>query len=210
MPGTLRKKQKTKEPPGAARLFGRSKISMKFSMKNDKKDLQQVWTYLIFGTLLGTVAPFCIFFFQELSKWFFDGRAPKQASDLFTTGLVVAALCFLPAVIFSLIPGLASYFLRRKSWLIMILLSPVLGAAWAILTGFFGGVIFVIIGGIIGAAYALPFGLLCLPLFASVYEPLSRRAALKFWQIALLCVGMIALTVPLATLLLMLLFELKR
>ena len=137
----------------------------------------------LFGLMLGMFPPAAIFI-----KMFDYGLVGYKSSVLlFIICLVMNFSC--AGVGYAMGGALASSVekLERRSWTRMLLMLPLIGAAWGAVTGGAGGLIFLGIGALFGSIFAMPIGALAFILFASLHRVLSRGGmidARHYWPLA--------------------------
>lgn len=139
--------------------------------------------FALLGLLLGLFPPAAIFI-----KMFGYGA----------TGYQTNAILFFICLLMNLTCAAAGYGMgkalsraveqaERRRWSVMMMLLPLIGAAWGAVTGFAGGLVFVGIGAIFGAVFAIPIGALSFALFAPLHRALARGGmidARHFWPLA--------------------------
>lgn len=135
--------------------------------------------YAMFGMLLGSLPPAAIF--ARLLGYGADGSMQMIASDA-----VLFTLCLLINVISCAMGYLLGYAFsdalmgkERGSWTKMLLIVPLIGSLWGILTGSFSGLFYFGYGGIIGALLMLPIGMAGFLLFALFHRLLERGGMIE-------------------------------
>ena len=148
-------------------------------MQNEKT-LEPLVAYGVFGWLLGTLTPgLCAALILA------DNSSQNGGTDRGTSVvlLIVVALCSLVGLAAGAGVGWVMKVLRsRASLLVSILLAPLLGLLWGVVTGGAGGLPIMIVGALFGAAIAGAVGFFAFAVFAAVYETLARRTSLSYWQ----------------------------
>jgi hypothetical protein len=139
--------------------------------------------FALFGLVLGLFPPAAIFI-----KMFGYGAVGYHSSFLLFIGcLLMNFTCAGVGYAMGQALGRAIENVERQSWTAMMILLPLIGAAWGGVTGFAGGLIFIGIGAIFGAIFAIPIGALCFTLFAPFHRILARGGmidARHFWPLA--------------------------
>ena len=111
--------------------------------------------------------------------------------------IVIAALCSALGLYWGGIGGLLMTLLRRKNRILPIALAPFLGVIWAIIVGGIGGFfmmpVFLIGGVFVGWIIGVPIGFIAFALFGIVYESFALRRRVRWWQTALIAVGVLIL-----------------
>jgi hypothetical protein len=137
-----------------------------------------------FGLLLGTLPPAAIFL-----KLFGYGIPGLFEDVLFPLLLCLGmnVVCALVGRWMGLVLARPMEKLERGSWIKMLLLSPFIGFAWALLTGAAGGAVALLFGAVYGAIFAIPVGLLAFTFFPPLHRLLARGGmidARHFWPLA--------------------------
>lgn len=139
--------------------------------------------FALFGLMLGLLPPAAIFIkiFGYGLGWY------PRGTLLFIVCLLMNFTC---AGVGYVVGGALSRWIERvekDSWTVMMILLPLIGAGWGIVTGAAGGIIFVGIGAVFGAIFAIPVGALAFTLFAPLHRTLARGGmidARHFWPLA--------------------------
>jgi hypothetical protein len=144
--------------------------------------------YAWFGTFLGLFPPFAIF--AGLVAGGMSGRSNIGGGDAAFWVLLLMTMnvvcCFVGRK-FGRVMGRAVGDPRGRGWLAHIVLSPVIGAAWAVVTGGSGGAVGFGIGAIFGIFCAMPVALACFPVFAVLHRIQSHGGMIEerdLWPIA--------------------------
>lgn len=139
--------------------------------------------FALFGLMVGLLPPAAIFI-----KMFGYGVAGYNAGALmFIMCLLMNFACASAGYGMGLALSHPLRSLERGTWTRMMIMLPLLGAAWGAVTGFAGGLIFMGIGAIFGAVFAIPVGALCFTLFTTLHRMLARGGmidARHFWPLA--------------------------
>lgn len=139
--------------------------------------------FALLGLMLGLFPPAAIFI-----KIFGYGLGVNNSSALlFIACLLMNFTCAGVGYVMGGALSRAIENLERNTWTVMLILLPMLGAAWGAATGFAGGIIFLGIGAIFGAIFAIPVGALAFTLFAPLHRSLARGGmidARHFWPLA--------------------------
>jgi hypothetical protein len=165
-------------------------------MQMMQKPLDGSKAYGRFGLLLGLFPPAAIF--VRLCGYGFGLFSVREDSlPIFLCCLALNIICAFSGCFIA--SRMSSSILRveRRSWIRMALLSPMIGLAWAIITGGIGGILVLGIGALFGAAFAIPVGMLAFPLFIFLHRlvaPAGVIEARHFWPLA---TGVTMLTVAL-------------
>lgn len=139
--------------------------------------------FALFGLMLGLFPPAAIFI-----KLFGYGLSGYNTSALlFIVCLLMNFTC--AGVGYVMGAGLSRSIenLERDSWTTMLVLSPLVGAAWGAVTGGGGGLLFIGIGAIAGCLFAVPIGALSFGTFAPLHRLLARGGmidARHFWPLS--------------------------
>ena len=131
--------------------------------------------YGLTGLLLGALPPAAIF--ARLFGYGLGGGSlainPAEGVIFFLCAIMNVVCCLMGYGMGSVVGRYAPK-LERNSWIRMLLLLPLLGAAWGAVTGLTGGFIFFGIGALFGAAFGIPVGLFGFLMFAVVHRTLER------------------------------------
>jgi hypothetical protein len=148
-----------------------------------RRPLETRRAFALFGLLLGLFPPAAIFM-----KIFGYGLGTYRSSALlFIICLLMNFTCAGVGYAMGSALGPSVERLERRSWTRMLILLPLIGAAWGAVTGAGGGLIFIGFGAIFGALFAIPIGALSFILFASLHRLLMRGGmidARHFWPLA--------------------------
>jgi hypothetical protein len=141
--------------------------------------------YTLFGMLLGLLPPAVIF-----ARMIGYGFTPRPFGD----GALIFILCLAMNVVCCLVGrGMGAALSRaleqmnRRSWSMMMLMLPLIGAAWGAVAGFAGGLMFFGFGALFGLICAIPVGIIAFTLFAPLHRLLARGGmidARHFWPLA--------------------------
>lgn len=132
--------------------------------------------YANFGLILGIFTPAAIF-----TRFFMEAGAFRN-EDVWIFGLLAVV---------NLITAVVGYFsgkligkmvagVEKYSWWAMLLLLPMIGILWGIITGGAGGVIILIFGAIFGAWFGAMVGIIALPLFTVFHRLLKKGESIEF------------------------------
>jgi hypothetical protein len=140
--------------------------------------------YAHFGMLLGALPPAVIF-----ARMFGYGLTPPFAGGalIFILCLIMNVVCCLTGRAMGAALGQSLNSVERWSWSKMLLMLPLIGAAWGSIAGGAGGLIFFGFGAIFGFICAVPVGLVAFTLFAPLHRLLARGGmidARHFWPLA--------------------------
>jgi hypothetical protein len=147
--------------------------------------------YRYFGLLLGALPPAAIMLrilAAEVSR-----RSPLYESDwqlIYATlffGLVINLTCALVGQVRGAKVARRIERAERGTWAKTLLAALLSGVAWAVVTGGFGGAMFVLIGAVFGVVCALPVALVGFPVFTVCHRLLARGGmidARHFWPVA--------------------------
>lgn len=141
----------------------------KFEVGLMKKPLSAEQAFSYFGFLIGSIPPISV-----LTKIVIDSSPYTDNSGVITFGLVV-----------TLITTIVGYFSGKKvgniiskteklSWSKMILLTPLIGLIWGLVTGGAGGFIVFLIGAIFGGIIGGAVGFTILPVFTIFHRLLKK------------------------------------
>lgn len=144
--------------------------------------------YAWFGTFLGLFPPFAIF--ASIIAGGMDSRSNLENSGLFWILLLMAmnAVCCFVGRKFGRVLGRTLGDPRAHGWFWYVVLSLLLGVAWATVTGGAGGAVGFGIGAIFGIACALPVALTTFPVFAVLHRIQSHGGMIEerdLWPMAL-------------------------
>ena len=139
--------------------------------------------YALLGMLLGILPPAAIFI-----KIFGYGLVSAQRGALvFILCLAMNLACAVTGHAIGSIVGQPMHDVERWSWSKMLLVLPLMGAAWGTVAGTAGGLLFFGIGAVFGAFCAIPVGIAAFILFAPFHRLLARGGmidARHFWPLA--------------------------
>lgn len=139
--------------------------------------------FALFGLMLGLFPPAAIFI-----KLFGYGLGAHNSSALlFIVCLLMNFTCAGVGYVLGAALSRSIENLERDTWMTMLVLSPLVGAAWGAVTGGAGGLLFVGIGAIFGCCFAIPVGALSFAVFAPLHRLLVRGGmidARHFWPLA--------------------------
>ena len=141
--------------------------------------------YARFGMLLGLLPPAIIF-----ARMLGYGFTPPFAGDgalIFILCLAMNVVCCLMGRLMGSALSRALERMNRWSWSKMLLMLPLIGAAWGGVTGAVGGLIFFGFGAVFGFVSAIPVGMIAFTLFAPFHRLLARGGmidARHFWPLA--------------------------
>lgn len=144
--------------------------------------------YAWFGTFLGLFPPFAIFV-----RIFGDGKTFEKLSDdkaipWLILLLAMNAICFYIGRRSGRVLGRVFGDPRAHGCFWHVVVSLLLGAAWAAVTGALGGALFFVIGAVFGVFCALPVALATFPVFAVLHRIQSHGGMIEardLWPIAL-------------------------
>ncbi len=155
-----------------------------------RRPLTTEQAYKYFGLLLGTLPPAAILLRTLLVE---AGEPPISESRWNTMlvtlciGLAINCACALVGRLRGAKAGRRIERAERASWLMTIVVLVGAAIEWAVLTGAFGGALFLVIGALFGVACALPVALVGFPLFTVCHRLLARGGmidARHFWPVA--------------------------
>ncbi len=135
--------------------------------------------YALFGMLLGALPPAAIF--GRLLGYGVNGSMRMFAWDaaLFFLCLVINAVSCLMGYLLGSSLNYEAFKSERSSWTRMLLLMPVIGAAWGAVTGATSGILFFGFGAFVGAAFAIPIGMVAFLAFAIFHRLLERGGMIE-------------------------------
>src|SRR2546423_8982232 len=140
--------------------------------------------YALFGMLVGALPPAIIF--ARIFGYGFSPRFSDSPAIFFICLLVNVMCCFIGRVMGAQL-SLTLDRVERLSWSKMLLMLPLIGAAWGGVTGWVGGLFFFIIGAVFGLICAVPVGMLAFTIFTPLHRLLARGGmidARHFWPLA--------------------------
>jgi hypothetical protein len=143
--------------------------------------------YAWFGTFLGLFPPFALF-----ASWAganMRGRSSLGDGALFWAVLLMAmnAVCCFVGRKFGRVLGRSLGDPRSRGWLTHLALSPLIGVAWAVVTGGAGGAVGFGIGALFGIICATPVAVASFPVFAVLQRIQSHGGMIEerdLWPIA--------------------------
>lgn len=143
--------------------------------------------YAWFGTFLGLFPPFAIF--ARMAGGGMDGRSNLGNTGIFWLLLLLGmnAVCCLVGRKFGRVLGRSLGDPRAHVWPWYLLLSLLLGLAWAAVTGGAGGALGFGIGAVFGILCALPVAVTTFPVFAVLHRIQSHGGMIEerdLWPIA--------------------------
>lgn len=141
-------------------------------MMNQPLSVEKAFAY--FGLLLGTFPPMAIFL------RFLTDKGVLRLEDVWIVGVLAIVNLITATVGFfsGKTIGKAIGKIESWSWTRMLLILPLLGSCWGILTGGAGGIIIFLIGAIFGAFFGGLVGAAALPLFAVLHRLLKKGDAI--------------------------------
>ena len=132
--------------------------------------------YGLLGLTLGTFPPAAIFI-----RLFGDSFL-RNNSDSFIFVILLLAMNLVCAVVgygMGRVFGKLNFQLERSSWTKLLLLSPLVGLLWGIITGAAGGLVFFGIGALFGPIFAIPVSMVAFPIFAILHRLLERGGMIE-------------------------------
>lgn len=141
--------------------------------------------FAYFGLMLGIFSPAAIFtrFFMESGN--FRSEDSWILGVLAVVNLITAVTGYLSGkLIAKLVTKAENY-----SWWTMILLLPLIGILWGILSGGAGGIVILIFGAIFGAVFGALVGSIALPLFTIFHRILKKGELIEFKHFLPLSLG---------------------
>lgn len=132
--------------------------------------------YGLLGFTLGTFPPAAIFtrlFGAQIMRADFDELI--FVILLFAMNLVCAVTGYGMGRVF----GKLNFQLERASWTKLLLLSPLVGLLWGIVTGAAGGIVFFGVGAFFGPFFAIPVSMIAFPVFAILHRLLERGGMIE-------------------------------
>jgi hypothetical protein len=163
------------------RLFRHEREEEELLLMRKPIDVRRAFALL--GLMLGLFPPAAIFI-----KMFGYGLQGYDANPLLF--IICLLMNFTCAGVGYCMGGALSRAVKNVEddrWTLMMIMLPLIGAAWGAVTGFAGGLIFLGIGAIFGAFCAIPVGALVFTLFAPLHRALARGGiidARHFWPLA--------------------------
>lgn len=150
--------------------------------------------YAFLGLLLGALPPTAIFsrvFGYGIVRGSFSTVAAGPA--LFFLCLLMNLVCCLGGYAMGSVLSRSALRLERNSWFQMVIVVPLLGAAWGALTGIAGGFFFLGIGAFVGWAFGIPVGFCGFLVFAIIHRTLERGGMIEARHFAPLACGIAAI-----------------
>jgi hypothetical protein len=139
-----------------------------------------------FGAMLGLFPPFALF-----SRFIFEHFKNVNNSDdfwLIPLLLFVNFVCTVAGYFSGKMVGKIVVELEKHSWSAMLILMPVIGILWGIITGASGGIFIFVLGAVFGATIAAVVGSVALPAFTIFHRLLKKGDFIEekhFFPIAL-------------------------
>lgn len=129
-------------------------------------------TFSYFGLILGAFPPAAMFI-----RFAIDGRMDGWVFGvMFIINLISAVVGFFSGKVVAK----AVRFFETKSWSSMILMMPLIGLLWGMVSGGAGGIIIFIFGAFFGAILGGIVGSLALPLFTIFHRLLKKGENIEF------------------------------
>lgn len=143
--------------------------------------------YAWFGTFLGLFPPFAIF--ARMVAGGLDSRSNLGNMGLFWLLMLMTmnVVCCFVGRKFGRVLGRSLGNPRSKGWLAYLVLSPLVGLAWAVVTGGAGGAVGFGFGAIFGIFFAMPVAVTAFPVFAVLHRIQSHGGMIEehdLWPIA--------------------------
>lgn len=141
--------------------------------------------YALFGLLLGLLPP-AVIFAHAVGYGFAPGPF-RDGVFIFFMCLAMNAVCGLAGRAMGVALSRTLEDMTRWSWNKMLLMLPLIGAAWGAVSGAAGGLVFFGIGALFGLVCAIPVGILAFTLFTPLHRLLARGGmidARHFWPLA--------------------------
>lgn len=139
--------------------------------------------YALLGLLLGLLPPAAIF----IRLFGYGLSVSEHSALLFVICLLMNFVCAGVGYVTGAALSSAMWTLERDTWLPMLLLAPLIGTSWGMVTGGLGGLLFFGIGAFFGAAFAIPIGAFVFALFSLFHRLLARGGmidARHYWPLA--------------------------
>lgn len=125
-----------------------------------------------FGLLLGIIPPAALFY--QMVTHIMRPMEIGGTIMLAALFLVMNVICALAGRATGRLLAKAAYETERFSFLPMLMILPLIGLTWGIITGFFGGLLFFGIGAIGGIFVAAPVGAIAFTIFGILHRWLER------------------------------------
>jgi hypothetical protein len=123
-------------------------------------------TFSYFGLILGTFPPAALFL-----RFAFDGRIEGW---VFGVMLIINLISSVVGFFSGKVVAKAARYFENKSWLTMMLVMPLIGLLWGIVSGGAGGIIVFIVGAFFGAILGGIVGSVALPAFSILHRLLKK------------------------------------
>lgn len=155
-------------------VYRRSKHESAAALMRRPVANEAAWAH--FGLALGILPPAAIFYRMFDYGW----RANElEEFGFFALLLLMNLVCAVAGLKCAACFSRQAFDLERRSWTRMLLLMPLLGALWGLLTGALGGALFFGIGAIGGIFCAVPTGIVAFSLFAIAHRWLERGGMIE-------------------------------
>ena len=141
--------------------------------------------FAYFGLMLGIFSPAAIFTRFLMDSGNFRGEDSWIFGVLGIVNLVTAITGYFSG---KLIAGIVTK-VENYSWWTMILLLPLIGMLWGIMSGGAGGIVILIFGAIFGAVFGALVGSITLPLFTLFHRILKKGELIEFKHFLPLSLG---------------------
>lgn len=151
--------------------------------------LKSIAAYALMSWLLATVTALIIM------PYLYGGGAGSDETNARIVQIMMVGLCSFSGLVIGAVIGAILTPAREKDKVLPVVFAPFLGMIWGIIVGGVGGFPIFFIGGIIlGLMFGVPFGFVSFLLFAAIYESLTARRPLRWWQIILIEIGVLGLS----------------
>jgi hypothetical protein len=141
--------------------------------------------YALFGMLIGALPPAVIF--ARIFGYGFTQSFGGGGIFLFIMCLIMNVVCCLTGRAMGSALSRSLNSMERWSWSRMMLLLPLIGAAWGAVAGGAGGLVFFGFGSLFGVVCAVPVGMMAFTIFTPLHRLLVRGGmidARHFWPLA--------------------------
>ena len=141
----------------------------KFEIGFMKKPLSAEKAFSYFGFLIGSIPPIAV-----LTKIVIDSSPYTDNSGLLIFGLIVTIITTIVGYFSGKKVGKIVSKTEKLSWSKMILLTPLIGLIWGLVTGGAGGFIVFLVGAIFGGIIGGAVGFAILPVFTIFHRLLKK------------------------------------
>ena len=155
-------------------MFPTEREKLESGLMENPISTSKVFAY--FGLMLGIFSPAAIFTRFLMESENFRGEDSWILGVLAVVNLITAVTGYFSGkLIAKLVTKIENY-----SWWTMLLLLPLIGILWGIMSGGAGGIVILIFGAIFGAVFGAMVGSIALPLFTIFHRILKKGELMEF------------------------------